>query len=382
MMADLYYIEEGYYDAGYFVYTADAGALINSEFSQTCTAEMIAGGITVEATASFNSEDTVTITVNKIAGAIIALESFFTQLATISHIHGSDLFAFSEAAIAVQVDRIRDNNIVASVAFDIATSIERIQQGDADADAVFSAIINGLRSRDVTLDAQAAFSFSAVNDKIIGTSQDCQAEFLLTAQVETLAAVVECSAALESNCSISIEIFRISTANLEINSEFSLVNAGEYVRNSSATTSSEFTQTAAIDGTLEASAYLEDVTTNYAQNVAGEDSEYGFFFRPGPEFFTIVPGSTSKVSSPHIAAPETAPAVCLPSPLASCRRQPPRPPRTPPRLPAPPRRCRGYHQLKYVCHHPPGRQPSPPLGRRLRCDVPLCSCRRKTSGSV
>jgi hypothetical protein len=34
-VADLYYIEEGYYDAGYFVYTADAAAAVSSTSSVT-----------------------------------------------------------------------------------------------------------------------------------------------------------------------------------------------------------------------------------------------------------------------------------------------------------------------------------------------------------
>ena len=222
-MADLYYIEEGYYDAGYFNYTASIDLVAFSNSSVTTVAGKIVDvndaypytwddlttwenfvsnrwgpqgvfvasaftltgditlltGVDIFATGSFSSQASLSATIERFAGVVsalfsvvsqsttgsrtatasIELSSSFTQTATISHIGGADLFAFTEAAIAVQVDRIRGNNIAATSVFNIATDATRIQQGDADADAIFSAIINGLRSRDVNLETQAAFSF-------------------------------------------------------------------------------------------------------------------------------------------------------------------------------------------------------------------------------
>lgn len=138
---DLYYIEEGYYDAGYYVYTANAQAAPTAISSVSCSAVKI-----TEVQSSISSS----FSVNAYGARTIDI----------------DLFAFSDAAIAIQVDRIRGNNIAATSVFNIATSVERIQQGDADADAIFSAIINGLRSRDVNLTTQAAFSFDSTGDRI------------------------------------------------------------------------------------------------------------------------------------------------------------------------------------------------------------------------
>lgn len=138
---DLYYIEEGYYDAGYYVYTANAQAAPTAISSVSCNAV-------------------------KITEVQSAISSSFSVNAYGARTIDIDLFAFSDAAIAIQVDRIRGNNIAATSVFSIATSVERTRQGDADADAIFSAIINGLRSRDVNLTTQAAFSFDSTGNRI------------------------------------------------------------------------------------------------------------------------------------------------------------------------------------------------------------------------
>lgn len=55
-MANLYYIEDGYYDSGYYVYTADAEAAPASNFTVSCDATRIGAPILVEANASlFNT---------------------------------------------------------------------------------------------------------------------------------------------------------------------------------------------------------------------------------------------------------------------------------------------------------------------------------------
>jgi hypothetical protein len=192
-MADLYYIEEDYYNPslGYFVYTADAAAAPTVITSVDCVAEKIATGA-ADFTASF------------------------TQTVTISHIHGSDLFAFTEAAIAVQVDRIRGNNIAATSVFNIATSVERIQQGDADADAIFSAIINGLRSRDVNLETQAAFSFDCVSDKIKLATSSINVEVSFYCDPTEITPFINGEAYLNSEFTTSADISKIIQLNVAL----------------------------------------------------------------------------------------------------------------------------------------------------------------------
>ena len=291
-MADLYYIESGYFtpEAGYYVYTADGAAAVDTTLSVACDAEMIAGGVIVEATGSFNTEDTVSVDVSKIAGFVIALNSSFTQSATISHIHGSDLFAFSEAAISAQVDRIRDNNIAATVVFDIATDVGRIQQSESDADAIFSAIINGLRSRDVNLETQAAFSFAANNDKIVSTSATLQSEFTNTtsagivfeilsdiASSTTLTSsagvVFDASSAITAQTDISITTSNVVVINISGNSTATLSVNVVVIKQFSSNIESQNSLTALIDATRSASSTLQSEFTQAADPQYLKDNE-------------------------------------------------------------------------------------------------------------
>ena len=170
---DLYYIEEGYYDAGYYVYTANAQAAPTAISSVSCNAVKI-----TEVQSSISSS----FSVNAYGARTIDI----------------DLFAFSDAAIAVQVDRIRGNNIAATSVFNIATSVERIQQGDADADAIFSAIINGLRSRDVNLQTQAAFSFDSTGDKIRFGASAITAETIVYCDATEITPFIDAEASFTS----------------------------------------------------------------------------------------------------------------------------------------------------------------------------------------
>lgn len=148
MTQDLYYIEEGYYDIGYYVYTADAEAVITSTTSISCDASVVAGGEIVIASGDF--------------------PGFATMTVTISHIEGADLFAFSQAAIAVAVDRIRDNNVSASSAFAIATDASRTRNYSSEDSADFQVSIANLRVRFNEAAIDAAFSLDAVGSIDLG----------------------------------------------------------------------------------------------------------------------------------------------------------------------------------------------------------------------
>jgi hypothetical protein len=158
---DQLYFESGYLVDGYYTVVREAASAL------PVTMSFAAQGDIADATGYYIPDY---IAVGYIAGAIkqaeAQLSSTFTQTVMITHIQGVALFAFSNAAIAVQVQRIRSTNITVSSVFDIATNVQRIGQGDCDVDAVFSAIINGLRSRDFNLETQAAFSFAASVDKL------------------------------------------------------------------------------------------------------------------------------------------------------------------------------------------------------------------------
>lgn len=141
-MADLNYIESGYFtpEKGYYVYTADADAALSSQSS-------------------------VVATVGVIKSAASALVVQVSMTASIVNLEGTDMFAFTEATIAIQVDRIRDNNTAVSGNFTVAADVARIRSTTADEQAMFEAVINGLRVRINAAQFEAAFSLSATAEK-------------------------------------------------------------------------------------------------------------------------------------------------------------------------------------------------------------------------
>ena len=141
------YFESGYLEASYFgtLAIASSGVSFTAGVSAQGDIASVTGyyipdyividyfqsGLTVGnavLVASFTSVSAV----NKTANAIAAFAVTFTQTATISHIEGADLFAFTNASIAVQVSRIRDNNIAVSAVFSIAVDGLRIRLSAGD----------------------------------------------------------------------------------------------------------------------------------------------------------------------------------------------------------------------------------------------------------
>lgn len=136
MTQDLYYIDEGYYDIGYFVYTADAEAAVATTSQIACTAGIIANGQA-------------------------SLEATFSQTAALSHIYGADLFAMSNASLAAEVSRIRDNNIAVAGVFSISTDASRTVNISASEDFAFSISMINARIRASEAAIDAAFSLAA-----------------------------------------------------------------------------------------------------------------------------------------------------------------------------------------------------------------------------
>lgn len=139
-VTDQLYIELDYFTPEeYYVYIAEAVA--NTQSSSTMTAD---------------------VGVIKSSGSQMTVETSVS--ATISHIEGADLFAFSEAAIAVAVDRIRDYNIDSQAQFDIATDGSVIKDIQAAGISLFDIATQAERSRDYESAVEAAFSFDCDYD--------------------------------------------------------------------------------------------------------------------------------------------------------------------------------------------------------------------------
>jgi len=227
-MADLNYIESGYFtpDSGYFVYTADAASAVNSTSSVSCD-------------------------VNKVSDAVSTITVSFTQSTYISKTSDIDLYAFSEAAIAVQVDRLRAINTDATSVFSVAIDTTRTQYASSEADAIFSAIVNGLRSRDVNIETQAAFSFDVSVDRIRDASSEVNTQVDLTTAATKLNGF---SPALYADSSLTID----GTVEQGIVIDLGLA---------------EFTVNALVDKVKESSASIDSITefTAVISNAHGTD---------------------------------------------------------------------------------------------------------------
>ena len=211
------YFESGYLEASYFGTLAiassgvsfTAGLNVQGDIAST-TGYYIPDYIAVDyffgfvsASAAITSSFASVSVVNKTTSANAVFTAAFTQTATISHIEGADLFAFSNAAIAVQVSRIRDNNIAVSAVFSIAVDGIRIKSSSGDDFAEFSFTANTVlaRSRDYASSQSAAFSLAVDSVKTARASSSQSSQFTQTAQPGKTAVA---NASLESFASIFV----------------------------------------------------------------------------------------------------------------------------------------------------------------------------------
>lgn len=204
-MADLYYIEEGYYDQGYFTYVADAASAVSSNSSLDVTAGVI-------------------------RSAAVNLAAEFTQSTIGSRTKDIDLYAFSEAAISAVVDRIRDNNIAVDVAFDIATDGRRFRDISADDYAEFTLVSLGDRSRAFEISTQAAFSFDAIVTIQAGA---ISAEAALTSEFAISASgliIRPLESALDSAFTQTADVERIQQGSVSISAEATQIANGVVTR--------------------------------------------------------------------------------------------------------------------------------------------------------
>lgn len=181
-MADLNYIESGYIDDKYFVYTADADSAINSSATISCDA-------------------------GKIVSSESNLSAEFTQTTYASRTKDIDLYAFTEAAIAVTIDVIRTTNVSLSTQFDVAT--------------------DAIRLRNIAAQEDAFFTFSGFGERSRASSMETQAAFSISADVEIIVARIEGSSSISCNADITAVIDRIYTVNIALDSNTSISTIAE-----------------------------------------------------------------------------------------------------------------------------------------------------------
>jgi len=223
-VTDNLYIELDYFTPEeYYTYEAVAQSALAAESTFACDANVIAGGEIVIASGD--------------------LPAFATLTVTISHLEGSDMFAFAEAALAAAVDRIRDNNIAATAVFDIATDGRVFRDLAAAPTSLFDFDVVNERSREFNLDAQAAFSLAADNTrlKLFGSDLTTTSEiFCVISHIEGADIV----AFQNSQVTVSANVVR--DANSNQSGVFSLNSVIGVKTNAESTVLSAFTVTAIV----------------------------------------------------------------------------------------------------------------------------------------
>lgn len=183
-VTDQLYIDLDYFTPEeYYVYTAEAEAAVSSAASVACDATVIAGGVVEEGSGNLSIESTIDVVVSKFVGADCTMTVTTTATAMISHIEGADLFAFSEAQLALEVAVIRGYNIDSSAAFNIAIDAVRGIYVSAQADAAALVDVLGSRSRATEAAVNAAFSLAVDSNITKSTLVDISSQAAISADV-------------------------------------------------------------------------------------------------------------------------------------------------------------------------------------------------------
>lgn len=234
---DQYYFVEGYLEAGYLTVVKEASAGFTPYFAEgylpagyfdyqgssfSLSASLIKVGDNVSGIGSWSTSVSTVITANVIRSGQLNITATFTQTATISHIEGAELFAFSNAQLEAAVRRIRDNNITASAAFSVAVDFVRTRTTSSDQADLFTFSAINARSRDFDSAQSAAFSLAATIDN---RTRDQ-------------------SSALASQFAFTATISHIEGADLSAFSNASLTATPDKIKSISVTLSSSATQSA------------------------------------------------------------------------------------------------------------------------------------------
>lgn len=218
-----------YFEEDYFVdeYVKSSGSVFVVAVSLT---QVISSSITISSQASVSniitkisdaassiiSSAQASIQAGKIVNSQTTMSSEFSQTTYGSKTLGIDMFAFTDGAIAAQVNAIRDTNTQASTYFDIATDYVRYRATASDVAGEFLQSVAFGRNRDTSLETQVAFSFDINNYRI----RDNDSQLSLSASLSSGIEITKPgSADLASTSSVFCVISHIHGADLQAFSE-------------------------------------------------------------------------------------------------------------------------------------------------------------------
>ena len=173
------YYQDGYFTTGYFTPTT------GSNFTLICVTGVDHFGV-----AALSASASASVVVGKIAQANVSLTVTVSQSTTISHIEGADLFALTDAQLAIVVARLRDTNTAASSNFNIATDFVRTLTGSGEIASQFATSQSAINLRGFDSQQSAAFSLTAGVVKTVDITKTLSLQFSQTSSVGTVKSAV------------------------------------------------------------------------------------------------------------------------------------------------------------------------------------------------
>ena len=290
---DELYFESGYLEASYFGTLAvassgvsfTAGVSAQGDIAST-TGYYIPDYIEVDyffafvsASAAITSSFASSFAVNKTVNVDAVFTAAFTQTAIITNLEGTDLFAFSNAAISVQVSRIRNNNIAASAVFSVATDVSRIgntlagiidnrvrdQSSTLTSAFAFTATISHIEGADIVAFANGTITANAIKNTV-GQSAITGVFTQSTSAVKTAVA----SSSISSENNLNVINYRLKFASANLSSQGSTLTVITELQGLIANISSRFfTAHIYIDDDYLASGYYEQFETTAQKTASG-----------------------------------------------------------------------------------------------------------------
>ena len=230
--------------------TIEVDKIISGSIDLTADFDLTASvGLIVNSACGIENPSEVTVIGSVIRGAQVELSSEFTQTATISHIEGADLFAFAEAQLAIEVRRLRDNNIETSAVFDIGTDAVRTVFIAAAADSQTASVIDASLSRGLETAVTAVFSSTIQAAKTGSLSSNLSADTAVSADADAVR-----SLALAMSSQVVLAVEATSTVSLEstVDSQTTVTADLNQIKQGSADLANAFTPS------LEASAIISN----------------------------------------------------------------------------------------------------------------------------
>lgn len=136
---------------------------------------------------------------------VSTISSSFELTAAITHLEGTDLFAFTNASVSVQNDRFRDNNISSSSEFSIVANNDRFRDNDVQCSTAFNFSVNEQRFRDTGISVSSEFAFSIEVDlfKAFDSNQNIVSSTNVSVEVTRDIGSISLANTLSVSCVIS-----------------------------------------------------------------------------------------------------------------------------------------------------------------------------------